>query len=205
MTDLDLTTPDTAPPPDQDADPSRPHPAHLPLPTAGTPAPPPPGATVAARLLADLHTEIGRADSKAAVLVAALGMTAGVFTGLLAGKDWAPGSLGAAGLVLWWAGTAALAVSLLALLLAVLPRYRADAWAPGEPLSYFADIRQAAAAGEAELTRALAATEHDPLHGLARALTGTSRIAAAKHRWIRAGLIAFSAGSVLLPAAVLTG
>lgn len=85
------------------------------------------------------------------------------------------------------------------------PRYRADAWAPGEPLSYFADIRQAAAAGEAELTRALAATEHDPLHGLARALTGTSRIAAAKHRWIRAGLIAFSAGSVLLPAAVLTG
>ncbi|CAI4162572.1 Pycsar system effector family protein [Streptomyces albidoflavus] len=177
----------------------------VPPPCHAAARPPPPGATVAARLLADLHTEIGRADSKAAVLVAALGMTAGVFTGLLAGKDWAPGSLGAAGLVLWWAGTAALAVSLLALLLAVLPRYRADAWAPGEPLSYFADIRQAAAAGEAELTRALAATEHDPLHGLARALTGTSRIAAAKHRWIRAGLIAFSAGSVLLPAAVLTG
>lgn len=93
----------------------------VPPPVTQRPAPPPPGATVAARLLADLHTEIGRADSKAAVLVAALGMTAGVFTGLLAGKDWAPGSLGAAGLVLWWAGTAALAVSLLALLLAVLP------------------------------------------------------------------------------------
>ncbi|WP_257002584.1 Pycsar system effector family protein [Streptomyces albidoflavus] len=100
------------------------------------------GAPVAARLLAGRHTEIGRADSKAAVLVAALGMTAGVFTGLLAGKDWAPGSLGAAGLVLWWAGTAALAVSLLALLLAVLPRYRADAWAPGEPLSYMDGVFQ---------------------------------------------------------------
>ncbi|WP_374212648.1 Pycsar system effector family protein, partial [Streptomyces sp. EL9] len=181
----------------------RPHPGHRPRRPAHLPRRP--GATVAARLLADLHTEIGRADSKAAVLVAALGMTAGVFTGLLAGKDWSPGSLGAAGPVLWWAGTAALAVSLLALLLAVLPRYRADAWAPGEPLSYFADIRQAAAAGEAELARALAATERDPLHGLARALTGTSQIAAAKHRWIRAGLIAFSAGSVLLPTAVLTG
>lgn len=121
MTDLDLTAPDPAPPPGQDADHTRPHPAHLPLPSPQAPSPPPPGATVAARLLADLHTEIGRADSKAAVLVAALGMTAGVFTGLLAGKDWSPGSLGAAGPVLWWAGTAALAVSLLALLLAVLP------------------------------------------------------------------------------------
>ncbi|RPK91457.1 hypothetical protein EES47_05930 [Streptomyces sp. ADI98-12] len=205
MTDLDLYAPDPAPPPDQDSDHTRPHPARLPLLSAQAPSPPRAGATVAARLLADLHTEIGRADSKAAVLVAALGMTAGLFTGLLAGKDWAPGSLGAPGLVLWWAGAAALAVSLLALLLAVLPRYRTDAWAPGEPLSYFADIRQAAAAGEAELTRALAATERDPLHGLARALTGTSRIAAAKHRWIRTGLIAFSAGSVLLPTAVLTG
>ncbi|CAM5396448.1 hypothetical protein Sdia_16580 [Streptomyces diastaticus subsp. diastaticus] len=205
MTGLDLTASDPAPPPDQDTDHTRPHPAHLPHPVGQAPSPPPPGATVAARLLADLHTEIGRADSKAAVLVAALGVTAGVFTGLLAGKGWAPGSLGAAGLVLWWAGTAALAVSLLALLLAVLPRYRTDAWAPGEPLSYFADIRQAAAAGEAELARALTATERDPLHGLARALTGTSRIAAAKHRWIRTGLIAFSAGSALLPMAVLTG
>lgn len=192
MTDLDLTGPD--------ADHTQPHPA------LGSPqAAPPTGATVAARLLSDLHTEIGRADSKAAVLVAALGMTAGVFTGLLAGKDWAPGSLGRPGLALWWAGTAALAVSLLALLLAVLPRYRTDGWAPGDPLSYFADIRRAAGAGEAELVRALAATERDPLHGMARALTGTSRIAAVKHRWIRTGLIAFSAGSVLLPAAVLTG
>lgn len=155
------------------------------------------------RLLAELRTEVARADSKASVLVAALGMTAGVLSGLLAGRDWAPSELAAAGTVVWWAGAGALVLSLFALLLAVLPRYGVPKWAPGRPLAYFHDIRQAARQGQ--LTSALAETRRDPVTALTGALSEMSRIAARKHQWIRTGLIAFCAGTVLLPAALLIG
>ncbi|GAA3033302.1 Pycsar system effector family protein [Streptomyces glomeratus] len=155
------------------------------------------------RLLTELRAEIARADGKASVLVAALGMTAGVFSGLLAGRNRTPTALSGPGTVLWWAGAVCLALSLLALLLAVLPRYRSGTWVPGLPLSYFGDIQQAVRQGHLE--SALTATERLPTAGLTRALTETSRIAARKHQWIRAGLVAFGAGTVLLPASLLIG
>ncbi|GGX31507.1 hypothetical protein GCM10010297_61190 [Streptomyces malachitofuscus] len=174
------------------------------------PAPPrlpsPPAASrtqLCERLLADLRTEIARADSKAAVLVAALGITAGVFSGLLAGRDWSPDALSGTGAAVWWAGTSSLALSLFALLLAVLPRYRSGAWVLGQPLSYFGDIQRAVKAGR--LDTALADTEADPVAGLTAALTETSRIAWRKHQWIRTGLIAFCTGTLLLPASLLIG
>lgn len=161
-----------------------------------------PGTTTAERLLAEMRAEIARADSKAAVLVAALGMTAGVFSGLVAGRDWTPDALPPPGAALWWTGTTAFALSLLALLLAVLPRYGNSVWAEGRPLCYFGDVRRAVR--QDLLATALLATERDPLAALTTALTETSRIAARKHQWIRAGLIAFCAGTVLLPASLLT-
>jgi hypothetical protein len=162
-----------------------------------------PGTRTAERLLEELRGEIARADSKASVLVAALGMTAGVFSGLLAGRNWSPSSLSAPGTAVWWTGALALAFALFALLLAVLPRYRASSWAPGRPLCFFGDIQQAVREGQ--LATALADTDRDPAAGLTAALTETSRIAARKHQWIRTGLIAFCAGTVLLPAGLLIG
>ncbi|MFI9826881.1 Pycsar system effector family protein [Streptomyces sp. NPDC051913] len=163
----------------------------------------PPGRQVAERLLAEMRGEIARADSKASVLVAALGMTAGVFSGLVAGRTWSPQSLSVPGAVLWWAGVLAFALSLFALLLAVLPRYGTGEWAPGRPLCYFGDVQRALREGR--LSEALADTERDPAAGLTAALTETSLIAARKHQWIRAGLITFCAGALLLPASLLTG
>ena len=107
------------------------------------PATPADATQLCERLLADLRTEIARADSKASVLVAALGMTAGVFSALLAGRNWNPAALTTFGTVVWGAGAASLVLSLFALLLAVLPRYRSEPWTPGQPLSYFGDIQQA--------------------------------------------------------------
>ncbi|MEG3629306.1 Pycsar system effector family protein [Streptomyces poriticola] len=175
----------------------------VPAPARTTAPPSPRRAELCERLLADLRTEIARADSKAAVLVAALGMTAGVGSGLLAGRGWSPDDLSTTGTAVWWAGTVSLALSLFALLLAVLPRYRTGTWAPGRPLSYFGDIQRAVRAGRLEA--ALADTEADPTAALTAALTETSRIAWRKHQWIRAGLIAFCAGTLLLPASLLTG
>src|SRR5205085_2281358 len=79
-------------------------------------------------------------------------------------------------------------LSLFALLLAVLPRYRSGTWAPGRPLCYFADIQQAVREGQ--LATALADTDRDPMAGLTAALAETSRIAARQHPSIRTGLIA---------------
>ncbi|WEO95905.1 Pycsar system effector family protein [Streptomyces sp. FXJ1.172] len=155
------------------------------------------------RLLAETRGEIAHADNKASVLVAALGMTAGVFSALLAGRNWSPSALSGAGAVVWWAGALSLLLSLFALLLAVLPRYRLGTWTAGEPLSYFGDIQQAVRSGE--LDSALADTQRRSTAGLTRALTENSRIAARKHQWIRTGLIAFCAGTVLLPASLLIG
>ncbi|MFJ7490798.1 Pycsar system effector family protein [Streptomyces sp. NPDC097727] len=155
------------------------------------------------RLLLDLRSEIARADSKASVLVAALGMTAGVISGWLAGSEWRPSALSAPGTALWWTGTGGLVTALLSMLMAVLPRYRGSTWVPGDPLTYFGDIRRAAR--QNQLPEALDATESARTTALVRALTETSRIAVCKHQWIRAGLLAYSIGTVLLPASLLLG
>ncbi|MEU6554159.1 Pycsar system effector family protein [Streptomyces sp. NPDC046915] len=180
-------------------------PAPGPAPTVPPPDPPSPADLVplCERLLNELRNEVARADSKASVLVAALGMTAGVFSGLLAGRNWTPSELSSPATALWWAGTLSLGLSLFALLLAVLPRFRSGTWAPGRPLSYFGDIRQAVRMGRLE--EALADTRRDPTTGLTAALAEMSRIAARKHQWIRTGLIAFCTGTVLLPASLLIG
>ncbi|MDK0521517.1 Pycsar system effector family protein [Streptomyces sp. ML-6] len=168
--------------------------------TGRTPEPP---TTAGERLLLNLRAEIARADSKASVLVAALGMTAGVLSGWLAGRGWRPGSLDAPGTALWWTGVGGLAAALVALLMAVIPRYRRSVWIPGEPLTYFGDIQDAARRGR--LPEALDATANSRTAALVTALAETSRIALCKHRWIRAGLLAYSVGTVLLPASLLLG
>ncbi|WNI29864.1 Pycsar system effector family protein [Streptomyces sp. ITFR-6] len=161
------------------------------------------GARTAARLLVDLRAEIARADSKAAVVVAALGLTSGVVCGVLVSRDWPSSHLSAPGAIVWWAGITVLALALLFLLLAVAPRYRVSDWAPGDPLTYFGDIRRAVR--QNKLPQALAETEQLPMASLLSALTETSRIVTRKHQWIRAGLVAFCIGALLLPASVVIG
>ncbi|MGP3687896.1 Pycsar system effector family protein [Streptomyces sp. IBSNAI002] len=157
----------------------------------------------AQRLLADLRTEITRADSKASVLVGTFGITAGLVGSPLIVKGWHPGSLPVTGRVLWSCGALALALSLTSLLLAVLPRYGNGVWRSGTPLSYFGDIRSAVRQGR--LSEALAETDRDPAASLRAALAENSRIAARKHQWIRVGLLSYAVGAVLLPLALLIG
>ncbi|MEU8953921.1 Pycsar system effector family protein [Streptomyces sp. NPDC048518] len=173
-------------------------PAHMPLPPDAAP-----GTRAADRLLADLRTEIARADAKAAVLVAALGVMAGVFSGLLARREWSPASLSVPAASAWWSGVLALSMALLALLMAVLPRYGTSRWIPGAPLSYFDDIHRAARSGH--LAEALADTERDPTADAVAALSATSRIALRKHQWVRASLLAFVFAAMLLPLSLLLG
>ncbi|MDT0342015.1 Pycsar system effector family protein [Streptomyces litchfieldiae] len=157
---------------------------------------------LAEQLLAEIRVEIGRADSKAAMLVAALGAAAALFGGTVAQSGWTPGALPVAGQVLWWCGTLSLGLSLAAFLLAVAPRYGRRRWEAGDPLTYFGDVLRAARQGE--LPAALAETDESAERRLVRALAINSRIAALKLRWVRLGLTAFAAGGLLLPMALLS-
>jgi hypothetical protein len=159
------------------------------------------GEATALRLLADLRAEAGRADGKASLLIGALGMTVGVLAATLGGRPERLSGLSMWGAAGWWLGCAGWAAALACWLLAVLPRYGAENWAPGRPLTYFGDIRRAAAAGH--LTAALAQAELDPMPGLVLGLAENSRIVASKHQWVRRGLLCFAIGSLALPIALL--
>jgi hypothetical protein len=154
------------------------------------------------QLLAELRSEIARADAKATILLGMLGMTAAVLSSLLTGHRWSPVELPALGALLWWTGTSALAASLFALLLAVLPRYGGAPWIPGRPLTHFADVYGAAKAGR--LPSALTELGQDPAGSLFLALSETSRIAVRKHFWIKAGLVSFGCSAILLPSSLIT-
>ncbi|MEK2489252.1 Pycsar system effector family protein [Kitasatospora purpeofusca] len=162
------------------------------------------GTRTAERLLTELRDEIGRADTKASILIAAMGMSGGALMSLMAGENgWRPGHLSGIGAASWWTGCAGWTAALVCLLLAVLPRYRRHVWAAGGTVSHFQDIRTAALAGE--LSAALLRTERDPFPALVGALSSNAGIVAAKHRWIRTGLALFGTGVLALTVAAVTG
>lgn len=157
----------------------------------------PAGVHAAERLLAEVRAEIGRADTKASVLIGALGVCAGVVLSTYWSRMPATGfsrPLGVASGLTW-------ALALGFLLFATAPRYRASQWRTGSPLTYFLDIRRAAGSGV--LTDALRTTEEEQMSGLVIALHNTSDIIAAKHRWIRTGLVCFLLGTIALGGSVL--
>ncbi|MEV0320022.1 Pycsar system effector family protein [Streptomyces sp. NPDC050658] len=156
-----------------------------------------------ARLLSEIRAEIGRADSKAAVLIGAIAMAVGLLGGLVVARGWDPARLSLPWAVVWWSGICGLTASLLSTLVAVLPRYDKSVWEPGLPLGYFGDVRRAADSGA--LAQALREADRNPTPLLVTALAATSRIAAHKHLWIRVGLVALGAATLLLPAALLLG
>ncbi|MET9603888.1 Pycsar system effector family protein [Streptomyces sp. NPDC006512] len=162
-----------------------------------------PANQVATHLLTEVRVEIARADTKASLLVGALGMTAGGLCAQLAAHRWEPASLSASAQILWWSSAVAFALALAALLLSVVPRSLRSAWRGDTPLSYFGNIHSAVQQGR--LSEALSHTGRDPGAALRAALAANSQIAVRKHQWIRAGLLAYGSGVVLLPAALLVG
>lgn len=148
-------------------------------------------------LIAQNHLEIGRADGKAAVLLA----TGGTLLGLLLVRrpfvsSWA--------LPFWWVATIATTGALLFLLTALFPRRGARVAGGIRALAYHEDVVRAE--DRAELLTGLRLGSSDPRPHLFRALTGTSRIARAKNRCVRnAVLVLLPAVTAAFPALVSTG
>ncbi|GHB32728.1 Pycsar system effector family protein [Streptomyces chryseus] len=141
--------------------------------------------TLSRELIAQNHIEIGRADGKAAVLLA----TGGSLLGLLLIRR-PPGTFWPH--PLWWTATVTTTVALLLLLAALLPRHGPRIRESSRILAYYDDVVRAEK--RTELSSGLLLGSSDPQPHLFRALTGTSRIARTKNRCVHAAIL------MLLPA-----
>ena len=150
----------------------------------------PPDTTALLReLIAHNHLEIGRADGKAAVLIA----TGGSLLSLLivrrpATSQWAQ--------LFWWCAVFSAAAALGALLLVLIPRRDTPLRQGIRLLTYFEDVVRAQ--HQARLSAALEDSNRAPESRLLRALEETSRIAYVKNRYVRQAIL------LLLPSLLTT-
>ncbi len=147
-------------------------------------------------LIAQNHIEIGRADGKAAVLLA----TGGSLLGLLLIRR-PPGTFWPH--PLWWTAAVTTTVALLLLLAALLPRHGPRIRESSRILAYYEDVVRAEK--RAELSSGLLLSSSDPHPRLFRALTATSRIARTKNRCVHGAVLMLLPAVTAVSAALLSG
>lgn len=153
--------------------------------------------TLSRELIAQNHIEIGRADGKAAVLLA----TGGSLLGLLLVRR-PPGTFWPQ--PLWWTATVTTTVAVLLLLVALLPRHGPRITRESSRiLAYYEDVVRAEK--RAELSSGLLLSSSDPHPRLFRALTGTSRIARIKNRCVHGAVLMLLPAVTVVSAALLSG
>ncbi|MFF0561153.1 Pycsar system effector family protein [Streptomyces sp. NPDC004266] len=185
-----MSTPDPAPAPAPDRAPD-PAPDRAPAPAPGqapATAPVPPGEMrfMAERLLATVREDIGRADTKAAILLSgALAFLAVVFSG-----DRAPLPTAGTGLALLLAAGALWTAGVLMLVSVVLPRTRV-----GADRTF---LRELTAGPSATVLRErLGASGADATDWLLEQAGVHGLVLAAKYRWLRLGVSALALGALL--------
>lgn len=155
---------------------------------------------LATTLLAESREELARADSKAAMLLAAFSLLVGVvLAGLLAG-DFKPQDLACVGTPIWWAGCIAVGISLLALARAIYPTLN-HGEAEG-PISFFGHVAgKNVPTIEVALQRQVDADRSRTVEQLVI----VSDIVWRKYRFVQLALWAFGAGIALCILGVLVG
>ena len=155
---------------------------------------------LAAALLGESREELARADSKAAMLLAAFSLLVGVvLAGLLAG-DFKPQDLECAGAPFWWVGCVAVGTSLVALARAIYPTL-SHGEAEG-PISYFG---HAAGKGVPAVENALRRQIDGSRSRTVEQLAVISDIVWRKYRFLQFALWAFGAGVTLCAIGALIG
>jgi len=155
----------------------------------------------AAALLAEAREEIGRADSKASILLAASGVAAGALLAGIVGGSWSPSGLGPAIQAVWWSGVVAAAAGVWNLAAAIYPRTRRVGTARTGHIEYFGDIL---AFGDPDaLMAALRRECAAGIEPVADQLRQISLIVDRKYRHIRRAMWFLCAAVLACPAAVL--
>jgi Family of unknown function (DUF5706) len=140
----------------------------------------------ATSLLSGVREEIGRADAKASILLAASGVAAGALVaGLIAGA-WTPLKLQAAIQWVWWLGVVESAIGICCLALAVYPREEKNDSGATWTVTYYGDVL--AYRTTAQLVAALNRSAGTNLDRIADQLRHVSWIVNHKYRLIRWGI-----------------
>ena len=145
---------------------------------------------LARRLLTEAREELVRADSKAALLLAAVGVVAGALLAALLAQSWEPSLLSNAVEWLWWAGVVAVAVAIVALAVAVYPRTDYRGTKP-DFIGYFGDVVVTA---DDAVEAALEATAKEPGLVVVDQLNAVAAIVDGKYKLIQLALKALAAG-----------
>jgi hypothetical protein len=128
------------------------------------------------RFMTANRAEIGRADTKAAVLLGVTGAVLGAFIGVSPRPE-----------ILRWSAVVTSLLAVLCFVCALMPRHRAgrrnDAFGPG----YFGHIT--AEMGAQRLSRAFERASRDPAGPLLASLVVTSDIIRKKYRWVERGTL----------------
>lgn len=81
--------------------------------------------TIEQQLLAEARVEVGFADQKASLILAAVGVGFGALAAALLARDWKPSELSGCGEVIWWVGATLALASVFAAGFSVWPRFSA--------------------------------------------------------------------------------
>ncbi|WP_228973464.1 Pycsar system effector family protein [Streptomyces sp. DH12] len=153
---------------------------------SGTPAPPDEIRLMAERMLTTVREDIGRADTKAAILLSgALAFLAVVFT-----RDPAVPATAGAGVVVLALGAVLWGAGMLMLVAVVLPRTRV-----GADRTLLRDLAAGAPAGV--LFDRLAEAGADTTSWLLDQASVHGQVLAAKYRWLRTGTLCLALGAAL--------
>lgn len=154
-----------------------------------------------AQLLAETRDEIGRADSKAFTMLAAVVVVAGLFASAILSGTWSPRKLAIASEVLWWLGTAAFGAGIVLLSLVIYPSIDTKTRRPS--ISHFAQMRYFARSEE--LQRAIERGARDQLPRVSGQLLALSKLAARKYKLTSLSICCFGVAVVLAGAGFLLG
>jgi hypothetical protein len=157
--------------------------------------------THASSLLSEAREELDRADSKASIILAAVGVAAGLLFSNAIGGSWKPNALPPLARSIWWATSVVGVVGVLCLGRAVFPvTRRRDG--PAGSIRYFGDVAKLAT--PAEVRKMLPTAADDPLERTLDQVWILSRIVMEKYHYIRWGmcLVGVALGGYLLALAV---
>lgn len=150
-------------------------------------------------LLSETREELTRADGKASLLLAALGIGLSAILGAILAGSWTPFILRRPYEAIWWAGAACAGAAMLCLCLAIFPKLKHKSGKRG--VTYFGDVARFKTVPE--LRVALKKSETDPKERTLVQLHALARLANRKYRFIGASLIALGLAIALTLGAVL--
>ncbi len=134
----------------------------------------------------ETREELARADGKAALLLAAIGVAVGALLSSFMGGDWTPFSLHNGIEWMWWLGVICLATSIVCLSIAVWPATSTREQNCNSAPAFYSDF--ASFENAASLRKALEDHRLDEFDRDTSQLHAVSKIVARKYRMIRWGI-----------------